>query len=68
MGSKDKTATTKVVIVGGVACGATCAARLRRLDENTEIREIGRFIGTDKLSTLFFRGSKGQTVGATDNA
>jgi hypothetical protein len=27
------------------------------------IRELGRVIGTDKLSTLFFRGSKGQKVG-----
>ena len=27
----------KVVIVGGVAGGATAAARLRRLDEQTEI-------------------------------
>jgi len=28
----------KVIIVGGVADGASCAARLRRLDENAEIR------------------------------
>lgn len=27
----------KVIIVGGVACGASCAARLRRLDEDAEI-------------------------------
>ena len=27
----------KVVIVGGVAAGATAAARIRRLDENAEI-------------------------------
>ena len=27
------------------------------------IRELGRVIGTDKLSTLFFRGRKGQKVG-----
>ena len=27
----------KVVIIGGVAGGASCAARLRRLDETTEI-------------------------------
>jgi CoA-disulfide reductase len=32
----------KVVIVGGVAGGATTAARLRRLDENTEIVMIER--------------------------
>ncbi|MEN6348822.1 MAG: FAD-dependent oxidoreductase, partial [Syntrophomonas sp.] len=28
---------SKVLIVGGVAAGASCAARLRRLDENAEI-------------------------------
>ena len=27
----------KTVIIGGVAAGAGCAARLRRLDENAEI-------------------------------
>jgi NADPH-dependent 2,4-dienoyl-CoA reductase/sulfur reductase-like enzyme len=27
----------KVIIVGGVAGGASCAARLRRLDEEAEI-------------------------------
>jgi len=27
----------KVIIVGGVAGGASCAARLRRLDEKAEI-------------------------------
>lgn len=27
----------KVIIVGGVAGGASCAARLRRLDEDAEI-------------------------------
>lgn len=27
----------KVLIIGGVAGGASCAARLRRLDENAEI-------------------------------
>ena len=27
----------KIVIVGGVAGGATAAARIRRLDENAEI-------------------------------
>ena len=31
----------KVVIVGGVAVGASCAARLRRLDEKAE-RPAGR--------------------------
>lgn len=33
---------TKVVIVGGVAGGASCAARLRRLDEQAEIVMVER--------------------------
>jgi NADPH-dependent 2,4-dienoyl-CoA reductase/sulfur reductase-like enzyme/rhodanese-related sulfurtransferase len=32
----------KVIIVGGVAGGASCAARLRRLDENAEILIVER--------------------------
>ncbi|MGO8955450.1 MAG: FAD-dependent oxidoreductase [Rhodomicrobium sp.] len=32
----------KIVIVGGVAGGASCAARLRRLDENAEILMVER--------------------------
>ncbi len=32
----------KVIIVGGVAGGASCAARLRRLDENAEILMVER--------------------------
>ncbi len=35
-------ANKRVVIVGGVAGGATCAARLRRLDEQAEILLIDR--------------------------
>jgi NADPH-dependent 2,4-dienoyl-CoA reductase/sulfur reductase-like enzyme/rhodanese-related sulfurtransferase len=34
--------TKKVVIVGGVAGGATCATRLRRLDENAQIVVLDR--------------------------
>ena len=34
---EPKSARKKVIIVGGVAGGASCAARLRRLDENAEI-------------------------------
>ncbi len=37
----------KVVIIGGGACGASCAARLRRLDENCEITILER---TDEVS------------------
>ena len=36
------TVKTKVVIVGGVAGGASCAARLRRLDENADILMVER--------------------------
>ena len=32
----------KVIIVGGVAGGASCAARLRRMDENAEIIMVER--------------------------
>ena len=32
----------KVVIIGGVAGGASCATRLRRLDESAEIIVIER--------------------------
>ncbi len=37
----------KTVIVGGGACGASCAARLRRIDENAEIIILER---TDEIS------------------
>ena len=37
MEANRNNAKTKVVIVGGVAGGASCAARLRRLNENAEI-------------------------------
>ena len=39
---KDKAAKMKVIIVGGVAGGASCAARLRRLDEKAEILMVER--------------------------
>jgi len=42
MDPKNKGARTKVVIVGGVAGGASCAARLRRLDENAQILMVER--------------------------
>ena len=42
MEAKSQSARTKVVIVGAVAGGASCAARLRRLDENTEILMVER--------------------------
>jgi NADPH-dependent 2,4-dienoyl-CoA reductase/sulfur reductase-like enzyme/rhodanese-related sulfurtransferase len=42
MARKSKTASMKVIIVGGVAGGASCAARLRRLDEKAEIVMVER--------------------------
>jgi NADPH-dependent 2,4-dienoyl-CoA reductase/sulfur reductase-like enzyme/rhodanese-related sulfurtransferase len=42
MEPKGKTAKMKVIIVGGVAGGASCAARLRRLDEKAEILMVER--------------------------
>jgi NADPH-dependent 2,4-dienoyl-CoA reductase/sulfur reductase-like enzyme/rhodanese-related sulfurtransferase len=42
MARNSKKASMKVVIVGGVAGGASCAARLRRLDEKAEIIMVER--------------------------
>ena len=42
MSHRDGSARKKVIIVGGVAGGASCAARLRRLDENVEILMVER--------------------------
>ena len=42
MENKSKTSNMKVIIVGGVAGGASCAARLRRLDEKAEIIVVER--------------------------
>ena len=42
MSRRNGNARKKVIIVGGVAGGASCAARLRRLDENAEILMVER--------------------------
>ncbi len=42
MESQTENGHMKVIIVGGVAGGASCAARLRRLDENAEIIMVER--------------------------
>jgi len=42
MEAATKLQGTKVIIVGGVAGGASCAARLRRLDETAEIIMVER--------------------------
>lgn len=48
----------KVVIVGGVAGGASCAARLRRLDENAEIImvEKGPFVSYANCGLPYYVG------------
>jgi NADPH-dependent 2,4-dienoyl-CoA reductase/sulfur reductase-like enzyme/rhodanese-related sulfurtransferase len=42
METSSENGNLKVIIVGGVAGGASCAARLRRLDENAEIIMVER--------------------------
>ena len=42
MNSQGNTTSVKVIIIGGVAGGASCAARLRRLDEQAEILMVER--------------------------
>ena len=39
---QDRRKIMKVIIVGGVAGGASCAARLRRLDEKAQILMVER--------------------------
>ena len=48
----------KVVIVGGVAGGASCAARLRRLDESTEIvlLERGEYVSYANCGLPYYVG------------
>ena len=40
--SRTTSTPRRILIVGGVAGGASCAARLRRLDETAEILMIDR--------------------------
>ncbi len=49
---------SKVVIIGGVAGGASCAARLRRLDENAEIvlLERGEYISYANCGLPYYVG------------
>ena len=48
----------KVVIIGGVAGGASCAARLRRLDESTEIvlLERGEYVSYANCGLPYYVG------------
>ena len=57
-GSKENTRPRKVVIVGGVAGGASAAARLRRLDEDTEIVlfERGKYISFANCGLPYYIG------------
>ena len=50
----------KVIIIGGVAGGASCAARLRRLDEAAEIviLERGEFISFSNCGLPYYIGGK----------
>ena len=49
---------SKTVIIGGVAGGATAAARLRRLDENMEIvmLERGKYISYANCGLPYYIG------------
>ena len=49
----------KVIIVGGVAGGASCAARLRRLDEKAEIimAERGPYVSYANCGLPYHVGS-----------
>jgi NADPH-dependent 2,4-dienoyl-CoA reductase/sulfur reductase-like enzyme/peroxiredoxin family protein/TusA-related sulfurtransferase/rhodanese-related sulfurtransferase len=49
---------SKIVIIGGVAGGASCAARLRRLDENAEIvlLERGEYISYANCGLPYYAG------------
>jgi NADPH-dependent 2,4-dienoyl-CoA reductase/sulfur reductase-like enzyme len=50
---------SKVIIVGGVARGATTAARLRRLDESSEIVifERGKYISYANCGLPYYIGN-----------
>ena len=50
----------KVIIIGGVAAGASAAARLRRLDENCKILllEKGRFISYANCGLPYHLGGR----------
>jgi NADPH-dependent 2,4-dienoyl-CoA reductase/sulfur reductase-like enzyme len=57
----------RVVIVGGVAGGASCAARVRRLDESAEVTifDRGPFVSFANCGLPYFDGSmKGRSVGS----
>jgi NADPH-dependent 2,4-dienoyl-CoA reductase/sulfur reductase-like enzyme len=58
MASAGNNAVKKVLIVGGVAGGASCAARLRRMSEDVEITifERGPFVSFANCGLPYFVG------------
>ena len=50
----------KILIIGGVAGGASCAARLRRLDEKAEITilERGEYVSFANCGLPYYIGGK----------
>ena len=55
---KEQSKKPRILIVGGVAGGASCAARLRRLSENAEIIvfERGPFVSFANCGLPILRG------------
>ena len=60
IGGSDMNTSQKVLIVGGVAGGASCAARLRRLDENAQIImfERGDYISFANCGLPYYIGGE----------
>src|SRR5665647_2376895 len=60
MGDKKMSKEQKVLIIGGVAGGATAAARLRRLDEKAEIImfERGEYISFANCGLPYYIGGE----------
>lgn len=58
MASAGNNAVKKVLVVGGVAGGASCAARLRRMSEDVEITifERGPFVSFANCGLPYFVG------------
>ena len=55
----------KVVIIGGVAGGASCATRMRRMDENAEIvmSERGEHVSYANCGLHYYLGGTIRTKG-----
>src|SRR5580704_9406813 len=57
--SPDPSLSRRILIVGGVAGGASCAARLRRLDESVEIAifDRGPFVSFANCGLPYYVGN-----------